>query len=232
MTQRRPDGFTLIELLIAIALMAIFSVLGWRGLDSVLSSRERIVQVSDNLRALSVTFTQMQEDLRRAWPVRLLNPPVPALGFIATQNGSDPVLMLLRESLPASGVPQIQQVVYRLRAGVLERGFAPWVQAAALSAGADAAASTRLTLDDATLQRMTWQPVLNGVRGLQLRAWVPGQGWLPAAALLEPLPEQIDQGASQANQTSTAVQAIPTGLEIALERESGGQIVRVLTVKD
>ena len=69
---RGEAGFTLLELLIAVSLMAVLAVLGWRGLESVLTTRDRIVRASDDLRALSVTFTQMEEDLRRAWPVRLL----------------------------------------------------------------------------------------------------------------------------------------------------------------
>ena len=67
----RHRGFTLLELLIAIALMALLAVLGWRGLDSVLRSRERIAANSDDLRGLSVAFSQLDEDLRRSWVVRL-----------------------------------------------------------------------------------------------------------------------------------------------------------------
>ena len=44
---RGEAGFTLLELLIAVSLMAVLAVLGWRGLESVLTTRDRIVRASD-----------------------------------------------------------------------------------------------------------------------------------------------------------------------------------------
>ena len=124
---RRPAGFTLLEVLIAIALMAVLAVLGWRGLDSILITRERLTRSSDDLKALSVCFTQLEEDLRRAWPVRLLNLPAPPIGFaIAGPGDASAPLMLLREPPAGMMAGTVQRVSYRLRAGVLERGFAPW----------------------------------------------------------------------------------------------------------
>mgnify|MGYP000992520889 CR=1 FL=1 len=49
---RRTAGFTLLELLVAVALMAILAVLSWRGLDSVLASREHITAHTDETRAI------------------------------------------------------------------------------------------------------------------------------------------------------------------------------------
>src|SRR5690606_23428024 len=66
---RRTAGFTLLELLVAVALMAILAVLSWRGLDSVLASREHITAHTDETRAVSVLFSQLDEDLRRSWPL-------------------------------------------------------------------------------------------------------------------------------------------------------------------
>ena len=39
-TVQRQRGFTLIELLIAITLMAVLAGLSWRGLDSLMRSRD------------------------------------------------------------------------------------------------------------------------------------------------------------------------------------------------
>ena len=73
--RRGTGGFTLIELLIAATLLAVLALLSWRGLDTVLTSRNRIAKASDELRFLTIAFAQMDEDLRKSWPVRLLKLP-------------------------------------------------------------------------------------------------------------------------------------------------------------
>jgi general secretion pathway protein J len=203
----RQVGFTLIELLIAISLMAVLAVLGWRGLDSVLRGRERIVAASDSLRGLSVGFTQIEEDLRRAWPVRLLNLPLPIIGFLDQGIDGPPALQLFRELPPSSGPSQVQRVVYRLRKGVFERGFAPW--------GVPSADRPATVSDDA----MIWQPLLQGVTGVQMRGWVVGRGWIPAGALV------ASSGAG-----AQALQV--TGLEVLIERGPGDRVLRIFAVKD
>src|SRR5690606_41154958 len=67
---RRTAGFTLLELLVAVALMAILAVLSWRGLDSVLASREPIPAPTHAPRALSVPFSPLVEAPRPSWPPR------------------------------------------------------------------------------------------------------------------------------------------------------------------
>lgn len=79
--RRSARGFTLSELLVAVALLGVLAVLSWRGMDSVLRGRDRIVSASDDLRSLSVAMTQMEEDLRRSWPIRLLGLPEPPISF-------------------------------------------------------------------------------------------------------------------------------------------------------
>jgi type II secretory pathway component PulJ len=105
--------------------------MGWRGLDSVVRGREHITESSDALRALSVTFTQLEDDLRRSWPARLMNPGMPPIAFVEEVPGAPPAMHLLRELPPDSGAAQLQRVVWRLRGGVLERGFGAFVMPAA-----------------------------------------------------------------------------------------------------
>jgi general secretion pathway protein J len=201
----------LIELMVAIALMAVLAVLGWRGLDSVLRSRERIVASSDAMRSLSLAFTQIEEDLRRSWSVRLVWPSVQTVGFQPDPETGTDRLLLLREGAVESG-GQVQRIVYRIRGGTLERGFAPWVPgpdaANAMSPGAMAPPPEPI-----------WQPLVEGVTALSMRGWVAQRGWLPAEAL--PM-----------RATLPADAAPVTGVEVLLERGGGDRVLRVFPVRD
>lgn len=57
------QGFTLIELLVAISLMALMTVLSWRGLDGVGRAQIRLQQQSDDVLALQATLAQWGADL-------------------------------------------------------------------------------------------------------------------------------------------------------------------------
>lgn len=206
-----PAGFTLIELLVAVALMAVLSILGWRGLDSVLRGRDHIAQTSDSLRALTVAFTQLDDDLRRSWPVRLLGTGAQPIGFAIDFPDDAPALHLLREMPPDTGVAQVQRVVWRVHRGVLERGFG--VYTLPTSEGQLAMAP------------MTWQPLMAGISGWSVRAWVPGRGWLPSSGLLNPDANPPTTG------TGTGAASI-TGVEVALDQANGERVVRIFSVQD
>jgi general secretion pathway protein J len=204
----RSRGFTLLELLVAIGLMAVLAILCWRGLDSVLRSRDRISSASDELRALTVAYTQMEDDLRRSWSVRLFNLSTPAIGFSSTAPDAPVTLELLRETSSIDEALRVQRVIYRLRDGFLERGFGPWSIPSA--DGSQAVAD----------KPMTWQPLLADVAGVDVRVYVePQRGWVDANALVGPV------GTVASGQTIT-------GIEYALARRRGGRIVRMFSVKD
>lgn len=208
----RVAGFTLLELLIAVFLMAVLSILCWRGLQSVLDGRDRITLAANEIRALSTAFTQMDQDLRRSWPVRLFNLPQYPIMFLSGDSDSDPLMMLvLRESV-ASEPLQVQQVVYRLNDGVLERGFSPW----------SSTTFTEIRLDD-----MVWQPLINNVEGLAFRAWVQGRGWMAGRSLLELAAQPLEPGQAGTAETYGG----PVGVEITMNR-FGDSINRLFAVKD
>jgi len=219
MKSSRASGFTLVELLVATMLLSIVALLSWRGLDSVLQSRTRIVASSDELKALSIALTQIDEDLRRSWPVRLLAPAQIPVRFVMTGESSRGQLELLREVGGQDGASQIQPVVWRLRDGVLERGFGAWRPPDALM----------------TLDGLTWQPVLADVVDLQWQGFVSGQGWADAgrlAALRAGGPQAPGTPSQPAPPSTGQGQGPVTGVIIRLVLDQGRQVERVISVGD
>jgi general secretion pathway protein J len=240
---RAPSrGFTLIELLIAAALLAVLAVLAWRGLDSVLASRQRIVAASDELRSLTLAFAQLDEDLRRSWPVRLLRLPTPSISFAVAGEQAAASLQMLRETVGANEPTQVQRVAWRLRDGVLERGFGAWVAPSAAAVGAFGSAGAGTGAGQGRDQgsggqggegeaaALIWQPVLGGVASLQMQGWITGQGWVAAEALAG----QLRGADTQPPPAGTVVPATPavTGLLLRVVRTDGRVLQRVFPVKD
>jgi prepilin-type N-terminal cleavage/methylation domain-containing protein len=247
---RGARGFTLIELLIAAALLAVLAVLSWRGLDAVLASRRQIVASSDELRALMVAFSQLDEDLRRSWPVRLLKLQTPSIGFTVSGEQAVATLELLRESGAATEATQLQRVAWRLRDGRIERGFGAWsavpgaggaAGAGALPAGFGAGTGQASGAQgggqgglEAGAGGLIWQPVLIGVASLQMQGWVAGQGWIAAESLAGQLRGGMDAAAGGTGTPPTQATTIPrvTGLLVRVVRTDGRVMQRILPVTD
>jgi len=68
----KQQGFTLIELLIAITLMAVLAGLSWRGLDSLMRSRDITQAQVDKTAVLQTVLAQWQADLNAVQPVPAL----------------------------------------------------------------------------------------------------------------------------------------------------------------
>lgn len=148
-TERRADGFTLIEILIAISLMAVLTLMCWRGLESVIRGRERILSTGDSMQSLSTTMAQLDEDLRRSQILRLILLRDP-ITFQRSANG--PVLAVDR---PLSGVSQglIQHVEWRVQDNKLERGFS----------------APESPVAQSTARELTWQTLLEPVDSWKIR---------------------------------------------------------------
>ncbi|HZH08027.1 MAG TPA: prepilin-type N-terminal cleavage/methylation domain-containing protein [Lautropia sp.] len=190
--QRTGRGFTLIELLVACALMAVLALLSWRGLDSILQTRERLVIASDELRSLTLAFSQMDEDLLKSWPISLLKLNEPNLRVAVAGEQNAQSLHLIRE-VNRSGFPtRVQRVVYEVRGRQLARGFSEYGRAD-LGAGGGGA------INGGAVQSMVWQPILGGVRSLTIRGWVDGRGWMDASNLAG-----IEQARSRLNSAAAA----------------------------
>ena len=59
----RMRGFTLVELMVAIAVLALIALLGWRGLDTLLRTREAVDGRMREVAQLQTGLAQWRADL-------------------------------------------------------------------------------------------------------------------------------------------------------------------------
>ncbi len=143
--------------------MAVLAVLCWRGLDTILVSRDRLTRNGDELQSLTIAFAQLDEDLRRSWPARLLDTGSASIRFDDV-DGRLIAVHLLREGGGALDPVRLERIAYRLQNGNFERGYGEYIKGAAPESVA-----------------YRWQPLLADVTAVQFRGWVEGIGWVASA---------------------------------------------------
>ena len=120
----KTRGFTLLELLVAITVLSVVSVIAWRGLDSLVATRERLEPDIDETRAMLVAFGQMERDLSQ-----VANPAF--LGLTTSPLNVRPAdgAMMIEIARVAAPVPdratEVQTVYYRVVDFTLVRQATP-----------------------------------------------------------------------------------------------------------
>lgn len=110
----REKGFTLVELLVAITIMAIVAVLGWRGLDGIVRARFALNNDLDQTRGMQLAFAQLQNDCARITDAR-------EVGQRPTLIAEPNRLTLVRNVFAENEPSRVQVVAYRIVDGVLTR---------------------------------------------------------------------------------------------------------------
>lgn len=162
---KNARGFTLIELLVAITVLAIVAVMGWRGLDTIVRSREQLTRNMEQMRGIQLTFAQLQSDLEQIADKPLLR---------ERQNilADNTRLVFIRSVQSENAASQLQVVSYTIREGVLSRSESSVTrEMAQLDALWKAAVSQAGPQVPVGLQ--------SGVASMEVRVW-EGGGWKPA----------------------------------------------------
>lgn len=159
---KSEQGFTLIEVMVAIMLMALVSVIAWRGLDSVTRADQHLQASTEQTEGLLRALNQMQRDISLRASVELAEPGTAKDAGLAavTVRSSDSKGFRLEviRSAPATG-DGLQRVRWWLKGDSLYRAAAP--------------ARDRFPLPAAK----NGVEVLAGVSDLQVRVWDKDKGW-------------------------------------------------------
>ena len=195
-------GFTLLELLVAITVLSIVSMIAWRGLDSLVATRERLEPEVDDVRSLLTAFGQMERDLTQVTNPTFLGLTTSPLNLGVADGGQ--VIELARVASPvADRATEVQTVFYRVVDGSLVRQATPPLPA----------------FDRANAENFETARLMGNIQSMSVRIWQVPTGWVS--------PFNADASGTQPTAPTLAA---PPGIEVTLSRTDGKQFRRVFLV--
>jgi general secretion pathway protein J len=150
---RVSAGFTLLELLVAIAILALLSVLGYRALAALTDSEVRLTEEATRWRTLDRLFTRLESDMRQAQPraVRASGAIEPAwLGTTDADGNADLRFSRAGAEFALEAGSAGQRLGYRFRDGTVEVVYSPYLDIG------PATPSTSYVLADSVLHFHVW----------------------------------------------------------------------------
>lgn len=210
----RQVGFTLVEMLVAMAIFGVMAVAGYRVLDTVLVTRERVTDEYGRWRDVARAVAWMERDLEavQARPIRNPSDQVlaPLLGVDGFTQPEEPAISFTRGGgLDASGAAAPpSRIGYRVRDGALERLAWP-------------------ALDQATQSVPTVAVVLRGVSKLGLRYRDAVGTWRstwPAVAAFG----GTDAANGHVARSGAVDVTLPTGVDVTIQLAGGERIQRLV----
>ncbi|HEY6096240.1 MAG TPA: type II secretion system minor pseudopilin GspJ [Gallionellaceae bacterium] len=117
-TRQTCDGFTLIEMLVALIIVSMLSLAGYRGLNGMIQTRDHLTAETRKWQQLSLLFSRMEQDIALAIrrPVRDKdgNVQAPWVGHSVLRDIDDAELAFTRSGSPEnSALLAPQRIAYR-----------------------------------------------------------------------------------------------------------------------
>ncbi|AKJ99795.1 general secretion pathway protein GspJ [Pseudomonas chlororaphis] len=163
----RQTGFTLLEVMVAILLMAVVSLIAWRGLDSVTRADSHLQASTEQTEALLRALNQLERDVALRASIELSEPLKPGIDdepstappalTVRSTDGQGFRLDVIRVAAARDGA--LQRVRWWLKGNTLYRAQGPARDRYPLPAPGDGVA------------------VLNEVSSAGLRYWDKDKGW-------------------------------------------------------
>jgi general secretion pathway protein J len=208
---RASYGFTLVELLVALFITAILFTMGYGAINQTLAHRGAIEEQQERLLAVQTTMRMMAQDFGQMTPRPVREPVgsdwqpvILANGTSQGQTQSGPLVTLTRTGWAnPAGIqrPALQRVSYIFEKDTLRREYQP-------------------VLDPTLANQPAKRELLSGIKSIQfrymdnLRQWV--DHW-PAQA-----PSSNDPGSAQRTR--------PMAVEVTVELEDWGKVIRLFEV--
>lgn len=136
MLKQKTKGFTLIEVIVALSIFAVLSVVGYKGLNSLIETKERVAAEDDKWQQLILFFDRVELDVKQS-----VNRPIrgrdggrePAwLGrpTYAEEYGAQLVFSRFGDSEQTGFLMDTRRIAYRLHDGAIELLIWPSLDAA------------------------------------------------------------------------------------------------------
>ena len=205
---RTNGGFTLLEILVAMAVFAIFSYMAYGGFNAVARQQAIIADSAGQLRQVQYTMRRLVLDLSQLQPRPVREQLGDGWQPAMLANGLEQnALEFTRGGWPnplARPRPTLQRVAYRVEEEKLIRSQWP-------------------VLDRLLDQEPEELELIGGVRELRLRFLIEGGEWS------EVWPDNDFDSAGGSRDAETA-RNLPVAVEITLDLEGWGEIVRLVEI--